>query len=277
MTKKRCVIGESPIWNDIENILYFTNGFGKELCRYDIATGKTTLVPLKKDCAAIAFGKSNRLIVSREDGVFALNKDGSTSPVYDCSKYEIKYANDMKAGPDGRLYVGTQSEKRLGISDNVNGKLYSIDKFGSVKVLLDGLRLSNGMDWSFDEKFFYHTDSDTGIIKEYKFDDGNISFSGRQIEVPGVDGFTVGRNNKLYIACWGQGHIAVADTKTLKIEEYLKMPCANPASCCFCGKDMSFLAVTTASYDTDISKDINAGFTILLKTDTEGRKPYLFG
>ena len=87
----------------------------------------------------------------------------------------------MKAGPDGRIYVGTQSGKRAGISDEVDGKLYSIEKGGKVRVLLDGLRLSNGLDWSIDEKYFYHTDSDTNIIKEYAFDGkaGSIEFTGK--------------------------------------------------------------------------------------------------
>ena len=86
--------------------------------------------------------------------------------LYDTSKYNILYANDMKVGPDGRIYVGTQSSKRYGVSDKIDGKLYSIDSSGEVRVLLDGLILSNGLEWSMDEKRFYHTDSDTHMIKE---------------------------------------------------------------------------------------------------------------
>ena len=48
--------------------------------------------------------------------------------------------------------------------------IISIDKDGNVCVLLDNLLLSNGLEWSVDEKRFYHTDSDTRIIKEYDFD-----------------------------------------------------------------------------------------------------------
>lgn len=102
------------------------------------------------------------------------------------------------------------------ISEKLDGKLYSIDASGNVTVLLDGMSLSNGMEWSADESLFYHTDSDTSIIREYDFDPvhGKIVFTGRQIAIPGADGFTI---------------------------------------------------------------DINAGYTFLHKTNTRGRKPYLFG
>ena len=191
----------------------------------------------------------------------------------------IVYANDMKVGPDGRIYVGTQSGKRKGVSDKIDGKLFSIDVDGNVRILLDDLRLSNGLEWSMDEKRFYHTDSDTEIIREYFFDKttGDILFSGREIKVSGVDGFTIDENDNLYVACWGEGHIAVVDTKEMEIIKYIDIPAQIPASCCFAGRDMDLLAVTTASYSADIKADENAGFTIIEKVETRGRKPYLFG
>ena len=280
ISEKRCIIGECPIWNDFEKKLYYTNGMGgNELCMYDLLTNEITVRPLKTGAAAYAFCKDGRLIVSRPDGVFILNGDDSVTELYDRRKYSITFANDMKVGPDGRIYVGTQSQKRKGVSDKIDGKLYSIDKHGDVRVLLDGLILSNGLEWSMDEKYFYHTDSDTRIIKEYVFDktSGDISFAGRSVEVPSVDGFTVGRNDKLYVGCWAKSHIAVVDTRTMTVEKHIPLPVRIPTSCGFCGENMDILAVTTASYNTDINNDKNAGFTFLLNTDTSGRRPYLFG
>lgn len=278
ISQKRCVIGEGPVWNEKEQLLYYTNGFNKEICKYNIVTNSLESVHLERDCAAIAFDKNNRIIVSQSDGVFALNNDGTESEIYDSKKYEIKFANDMKVGPDGRIYVGTQSKKRAGVGNEVDGKLYSIDRNGNVKVLIDKLQLSNGMEWSIDENFFYHTDSDTGIIKEYAFEkiSGKIDFTGRQIYVRGVDGFTIDKNNNMYAACWGAGHIAVLDLNSMTIERYIEVPCNIPTSCCFAGKQMNKLVVTTASFGADTENDKNAGFTFIID-GAEGRKPYLFG
>lgn len=278
ISRKRCIIGEGPAWNEKEGKLYFTNGGGKEICILDIKTGEIEIRKLEVNVAAIAFTEDNRLIVSREDGVFILNEDNSVSKLYDTEKTKITYGNDMKVGPDGRIYVGTMSGKRKGVSDKVDGKLWSIDKCGNVKLVLDNLSLSNGFDWSMDEKRFYHTDSDMGIIKEYNFDktDGRAEFSGRTVKVPGVDGLTIDKDDRLYAACWGSSHIAVIDTKSMEITDYIPVSAEAPASCAFAGEDMDNLVVVTASYDQDIEKDPNAGYTFIEKLNTKGRKPYIF-
>ena len=279
LTDRRCIIGEGPIWNAKEQKLYFTNGFGNEICTCDFTTEKISVRAVPFGVAAFAFDVDDRLIISHAGGVHILNDSGSLLPIYDNEKYEIKYANDMKVGPDGAIYIGTQSEKRKGISDKIDGKLYRISPDGNVRVLLDGLLLSNGMDWSLDESKFYHTDSDTQIIKEYDFDktNGAISFSGRQISVPGVDGFTIGADGRLYVGCWGGGHIAIVDTSSLTICDYINLPANIPTSCAFCGENMNVLAITTASYTADLEEDKNAGFTLLKEMKTQGRLPYLFG
>jgi sugar lactone lactonase YvrE len=279
LTERRCVIGEGPIYNEKNGLLYFTNGMGDELCTYDPKSEDFVTRSLDKGCAAYAFSEDGRLICSRHDGVFYLNDDNSVEPLYDSEKYDIKYANDMKVGPDGRLYVGTQSGKRFGVSDKIDGKLYSIDKDGKVKVLLDGIILSNGLEWSMDEKKFYHTDSDTNIIKEYNFDaeKGEISFTGREVFVKGVDGFTIDKNGTLIVASCRDGCLYEVDTDSLEVISGYDLAVGAAASCGFFGENMDMLAVTTASYHVDIEKDENAGYTWIMKRDVGGRKPYLFG
>ena len=276
---KRCFIGEGPIWNEKEELLYFTNGIENEIHIVDVKNEKTKVRKTDVSVFAMAFDVENRLYVSCANGVFLLNDDNTLDEIYDTRKHKIMYGNDMKVGPDGAIYIGTMSSKRKGVSDKLDGKLYRIDKNGDVRVLLDNLILSNGMEWSVDEKFFYHTDSDTNIIKEYTFDasDGSILHTGRSVEVRGVDGFTVDEKNDLYVACWGQGHIAVVDTEKLAIKDYIEIPADIPASCGFCGAEMDVLAITTATYNCDLSKDKNAGYPILMQMKTKGRRAYLFG
>ena len=280
LSEKRCNIGEGPIWNEREQRLYYTNGAGgNELCIYDPKENRLTARPLPFGVAAYAFTKDNSLIVSHADGVDILNPDNTVSPLYDKSRFSIQFANDMKVGPDGRIYVGTLSKRRKGVSDELDGALYSIDNKGNVKTLLEGLILSNGMEWSLDEKKLYHTDSDTNKIREYFFDkeSGDISYTGREVEVVGVDGFTIGDDGCLYVGCWGQGHIAIIDTETLSVKAYIDTPAKIPTSCGFMGDKMDHLAITTADYGSDLEKDQNAGFTMIEKMNVTGRKPYLFG
>ncbi len=278
ISKKRCIIGEGPIWNASEKLLYFVNAYENQICSLNIQNQKLT-VRNNIPAAAISFDTYNRMIISTPKGVFYLNSDNTLSSIYDNTRYNIRYANDMKVGPDGRLYVGTQSGKRIGISNECDGKLYSIDKYGSVKILIDGMSLSNGMEWSINEKVFYHTDSDTHIIKEYHFDKktGDILYTGRYVTVQGIDGFTIDSNDNIYAACWDKGHVAVIDTKEMKIKKYLRVPTKIPVSCTFGGKYMDILITVTASFSRDTNKDKNAGFTFASSVGAYGRKPYLFG
>ena len=279
LSRKRCVIGEGPVWNPFDSRLYHMNPYEKEICIIDIAAKETVVRKLDFSVAAIGLGKKGELLISCKDGAFILNANGTRSPLYDRSKYDIKYGNDAKVGPDGRFYIGTQSSKRMGVSDILDGKLYCIDANGEVKILLDGLILSNGFDWSMDEKRFYHTDSDTNVIREYAYDKNGpkLNFTGRQITVPGVDGFTIDHNDFLYATSWGKGHIAVVDTKTMQIIKHIEVPARIPASCCFAGEAMDQLVVVTASWKADLQEDPYAGSTFIQRIDTQGRKPFLFG
>ena len=280
LNSKRAIIGEGPIWNDVEQKLYFTNGFEKEICVYDFIADEISAIKLDFGVSAIAFDKQNNLIVAHSNGVDILNKNGSLTPIYNKTKYSIKNCNDMKVSPNGDIFVGTMSTKRKSPNKSeLDGKLYKISKDGVVTVLLDHLSLSNGLDWSVDETKFYHTDSDTCIIKEYNYDKvlGNITPTNRQVEVHGVDGFTISEDGYLYIGCWGHDHVIIVDTATLKIVKCLTLSNTITTSCAFCGKNLDVLAVTTTNLNVSLSEYKNAGFTHLIKLGVKGRKPYRFG
>ncbi|MBQ7975540.1 MAG: SMP-30/gluconolactonase/LRE family protein [Clostridia bacterium] len=279
VSTKRCIIGEAPIWNAKEKKLYFVNGFESEILSVDITTKELNIRKVEKAACAISFDKDYRMIVSRWDGAFYLNPDGTEEPLCDLKEYPILYGNDAKVGPDGRYYIGTQCEKRVGASDKINGKLWRIDKNGKANAILDGLLISNGFDWSADERFLYHTDSDTRLVKEYEFDKatGDIEYTGRSVMLPGVDGMTVDLENNLYVACMRENHIAVVDTKEFKVKSYIKTDTFVPASCSYAGENMDRLAIVTATYNVDLEHNPDTGMTFLYNTGTKGRAPYLFG
>ena len=279
LTEKRCYIGEGPIYNEREDRLYFTNGKLRELCVYDFKTAQLTVRAAPVFVSALAFDTRNRMILSHTRGVHILGENAELLPLYDEEKYSIKHAGDMKVGPDGALYVGTISEKFLGISEKTDGKLYRISQGGEVEILLDGLLLPNGLDWSMDEKKFYHVDTGMSVVKEYFFDKntGKITFSGRQVRVEGADGLTIGMDNNLYVSCAWKKYVAVIDGATLAVKEHIPFADTFPMSCGFCGENMDILAVTTASDTADVTQDKNAGFTHLQGMSTRGRIPYRFG
>ena len=277
LTQKRCVIGEGPIWCEREKLLYFVNGIDKEICTYDPERDIFHVYPQEIGVAAIAFAKDGRMLITRRDGALFLDlSTRKTSPIYDRS-IQIKYANDAKVGPDGCFYVGTQSEFRLGLSEKIDGKLYRITPEGEVTVLLDGLILANGMDWSPDERFFYLADTGAKKVRKYEFDHGNIQFTGHEVHLSGADGLCIDQNSDLYVACWGKSSVAVVDTESMTEKARIELPTNAPASCAFFGKEMNQLVITTATLGIDTDTDRTAGYLMIKTMNTQGRLPYLFG
>ena len=280
LCERRCKIGEGPTWNARDKRLYFVNGYENEFIAVDIETRSAEVIKLPPPLtgvAAIAFTEKGEPILSRDNGVFIL-REGKYYPLYDTEKYELAWCNDMKVGPDGRIYVGTLSEQKRGVSDKIDGKLYSIDKNGKVRELLSGIRVSNGMAWSRDESRFYYTDSDTKIIKEFAFDkeSGDIKFTGRELHVPGVDGFTIDENDRLFVGCWGKGRVTVVDTEKMEILYHIGVPARIPTRCSFAGENMDKLIVVSATYGIPESEWGNDGMTFIHSPDAKGREPYLF-
>ena len=63
--------------------------------------------------------------------------------------------NEGGCDPDGRFYCGSMAyDKRPGA-----GKLYRLDPDGSVRVVLEGVTISNGLDWSPDGSLAYYNDT----------------------------------------------------------------------------------------------------------------------
>ena len=279
LKQKRCIIGEGPIWNEREGLLYFVNGIDKEICTYDPARDIFKAYPQEVGVSAIAFSEDGRMLITRADGAFFLDsKQGTLAPMYD-NQIQIKHANDAKVGPDGCFYVGTQSEFRLGVSEKIDGKLYRITPTGKVTVLLDKLILANGMDWSPDERFFYLADTGAKKVREYEFDKstGNLTPTGREVHISGADGLCIDQNGDLYVACWGKSSVAVVDTESMTEKARIELPTNAPASCAFFGKEMNQLVITTAAYPKNIEHDEAAGYLLTQEMPIAGRLPYYFG
>ena len=74
--------------------------------------------------------------------------------------------NEGGCDPDGRFYCGSMAyDKRP-----ARGALYRLDPDGSVHVVLDGVTVSNGLDWSPDGTLAYYNDTDTYRIDVFDYD-----------------------------------------------------------------------------------------------------------
>ena len=193
--------------------------------------------------------------------------------------------NDGKCDSKGRLWYGTLYPAPLSdIFDNKTppsyGAFYSFDggkeleregenddnvSLVTIKQHLSKVELSNGLDWSIDDKHLYHINSIPKKIYSYDYnsDSGMISNQREVIDFSTdsslgyPDGMCRDSEGKLWVAGVCGSNVSRWDPETGKRLLKIDMPVVHPTACCFGGPDYSTLYVTSGTFgssDEEIEK-----------------------
>lgn len=231
---------------------------------YDQTTGMLTWVDIKgcKLCRMAADGTVRETQVGQYLGAAVPTENGTYVGVMTTGLYEIgensirqfcrpkelqdfQRANDAKADLRGRLWFGTMP---LFQSKNAYGDLYCYD--GRIcRRVLTGLGVPNGMDWSLDNKTMYFIDTAEKGVDAFDYDDrsGTISNRRRAFSVDGLpDGMCIDREGMLWVALWGSGRVMRFDPSNGQALACVEVPAPNVSSCCFAGRDLDRLIITTS-------------------------------
>lgn len=246
------LIGEGPAWDAAgERFLWMENATGivheargsgaswRESQRWTLGRVTGAVIPRARGGLIVAAG--TEILVLDKPGQItrfaAIDADGS-----------IVKLNDAKCDRQGRLWVGTYAHDfRPGVS-----ALYRVDPDGRVTTLLNGVGLSNGIDWSPDERTLYYIDSMTASVEAFDFDAGCGLISGRRtlIQMPssegGLDGMCVDHEGCLWLPLFGSGTVRryTPEGKWLAVVE-TTAPAVT--SCCFGGADGGDLFITSGA------------------------------
>jgi len=252
-----CLLGECPIWNDEEQALYWTDIPGQRLWRYDRGRDTTEAV-WQGDMmvGGFAFTRDNDIILCTDRGVFKLHRpgEGDLELLLEIPLAADERFNDITTDPRGRIFAGTLTERR------VEGVLYRLERGKAPVAVLGDLRTSNGMTFSLDLRYFYHTDSRVRTIRRYDYDmesgaieHPQVFYEGREADgVP--DGITMDVEGCLWVACFRGGKVLRLDGQGRVIDE-IAVPAAHVSSVAFGGAGMKELYITTGSQGTaDLSR-----------------------
>ncbi|MBU9727791.1 SMP-30/gluconolactonase/LRE family protein [Diplocloster modestus] len=228
-------LGESPVWSYEENCLYFIDITGKRSCRIDWSTKELYSTPLPKIPGCLVLTDKNTLLYGLEDGIY------DEKLIRHCSRDPAsgKRFNDGKAGPDGKLYVGTISGERKGF-------LYRME--GELKPVIQNVGVSNGLDWSLDEKTMYYCDTASGTVSAYYFPE--MRYKKLILRVDSgrgrPDGLCVDVQGMIWLAVWGIGQVWRIHPEEGKVMRIWQFPARNITCPVFGGKNMQELIVTSA-------------------------------
>lgn len=243
-------LGEGPLWDPVDQVLYFVDVVGQSIWRYTPETAAFKQWKLDDVVSSLALTESGNAIITRSDGFYTFDFDsGESTRIGEALEADLPTRfNDGKVDRQGRFIAGTMHNE---ITQPL-GTLYSLSTDRKVSVLDTNIVCSNGPCWSPDGTTLYFTDSMHGQIYAYDYNtqDGTVGprrifVDFRKLGIPSApDGCTADAEGYLWSAQCLAGKIARISPQG-EIDRLFDMPVKYVTSVMFGGKNLDTLYVTT--------------------------------
>ncbi len=275
-------LGEGPLWDEREGVLYWVDITGEALHKTDPRTGEDTSFPLGQPVGTVVLREGGGVLLALRDGFAAYDLETrNLSPIADPEVHlPGNRFNDGKCDPAGRFWAGTMAFS----AEAGAGSLYRLDPDLTVHKMLGGITISNGLVWRSDHRTMYYIDSVPRTVSAFDYDSVSGGIRGRRIviQVPegmGVpDGMAIDAEDKLWIAHYGGGCVRRWDPQRAEILETIPVPASNVTACAFGGPELETLYITTAGGNDPerLKTEPQAGCLFAAKTDVQGQLTYRF-
>lgn len=256
MTDVRCVLparallGEGPLWDVGEGVLYWVDIKGQSVHRFDPATGRDAQWPVPETVGALARRAAGGLVLALRSGFHFLDLDtGAIRPV---ARPELERAenrfNDGKPDRRGRFWAGSMHDPEVAPT----GALYRLDPDGTCHRMVDGFVCPNALCWSPDGRTMYHADTPQRVVWAWDSDPDRGEIANRRVfarispDDGAPDGATVDAEGFVWLAHWGGWQLTRHDP-TGRTERVIRLPVQCPTCPAFGGPDLDVLYVTSAT------------------------------
>ncbi len=243
----RSELGEGPVWDTRIGCLAWVDIMAGRL-HLTARDGATRTIQLPSPVGCVVPRAAGGWVAALADGFWAVADDGGTERMVDVQsdQPDLRF-NDGKCDPQGRFWAGTMAlDERAGA-----GTLYRLDPDLSVHRMVDGVAISNGLDWSLDGRTMYYVDTLTQRIDRFGFDPVTGAIADRRPFVTidpadgSPDGLTVDAEGGIWLALWGGWRVRryLPDGS---LEREIRLPVSEVTCPAFGGPDLDELYLTTA-------------------------------
>ena len=243
------ILGESPLWNENEQALYWVDIRRPALRRLDHASGRIKTWTLPDLVGSIALCDDGRLLVTLPEQIAAFDPaTGSLATIaIPSTRIPGHRFNDGRCDRQGRFWVGTMHN----LTRAPEGVLYRLDHRRRLDAMHSGICIPNCLAWSPDGRTMYFADSLLYTIFAYDFDPIAGDMSGKRVfatsQAPAFpDGSTVDAEGCLWNAEFN-GWRVVRYAPDGRIDRVIEVPTHRPTCCAFGGPNLDILYITTAS------------------------------
>jgi len=206
--------------------------------------------------AAMRPRRTGGAVIGIERGFALEEPDGTVRPLDEVWSDQSVRMNEGGCDPDGRFYSGSMAyDQRPGAAS-----LYRLDPEETVHVVLEGVTVSNGLEWSPDGALVYYNDTATYSIAvfDYNRDTGLI---GRRVFVAlenRPDGLTVDGEGGVWTALSDGGAVR-RYTPEGQLDAVIELPTRKVTACTFGGDRLDELFITTSREGLEPGDDPLAG------------------
>lgn len=157
------IVGESPVWSQREQVLYWVDILKPALHRFDPASGQQRSWTAPAAIGSISLARNGKIVAALRSGFHWFDPADASWTLIAHPEPHISHnrLNDGKTGPDGAFWAGTMDDRA---DKQPCASLYRLAPDGSISAHGNGLVVSNGLAWSPDGRTMYHSDSRRAVI-----------------------------------------------------------------------------------------------------------------
>lgn len=250
----KATLGEGPIWDVRESVLWWIDINECRLHRFDPATGNNETYDIGQRVGTVVPRTSGGLMLAVQNGFASYDPTTQDLEIIADPEADLPQNrfNDGKCNPAGQFWAGTLE---LVEEDMTAGTLYCLYPDFRVESRVPDVGISNGIVWTSDKTKMYFIDSPTRRVDAFDYDNetGEISNRRTAIALPeGIgfpDGMTIDSEDKLWVALWAGWGVARFDPTTGELLEKIDVQASQVTACAFGGPELKDLYITTARRD----------------------------
>jgi sugar lactone lactonase YvrE len=250
--------GEGPVWSERWGGLRWVDMLAGDVLslRADGSVGRRHVGSV---AAAVRPRRGGGAVIGVERGFVLEDPDGALTALGDLWTDGRVRMNEGGCDPHGRFYCGSMAyDQRPGA-----GALYRLDPDRSVQLVLEGVTVSNGLDWSPDGSRAYYNDTATRRISVFDYDQASGLTRLRPfVDIPEdeghPDGLTVDADGGIWVAL-ARGGAVRRYRPDGKLDGVVEVPARKVTACSFGGPGLDQLFITTSRQGVDTASDPLAG------------------
>lgn len=243
-------LGECPVWSVREQVLYFVDILAPALHRFDPASGEHRIMPIAEDIGCFGLKEQGGFVAALRSGVCMLDTDGKITARVAPNPGEASRSrfNDGRVDRFGRFWCGSLWEPQ----DRNGGKLCRLDTRLNLTVQAEDIMISNGLAFSPDSRWMYHSDTPNGVLYRYPMNEqgeiGQREVVQRFVQQQGgaPDGAAVDSEGFYWTAMFDGARVIRLNPSNGDIVDEIPLPVRWPTMVAFGGADLKTLYITSS-------------------------------